>query len=112
MASVNDYTFNTMARIGNDNCDLSQRNVQNVESANYMLTNFGANDCTMQKPIQFATNQPSVFYSGSHQTGIGGCNIDTNSELLIGSSLSKPACKISLFQRPFATVPYLGRGPS
>ena len=27
-------------------------------------------------------------------------------------SLSKPKCKISLIQRPFSTVPYLGRGKS
>ena len=47
--------------------------------------------------------------SGSHQTGIGGCQIDTNSNLLI-DKLIRPACKISLLERPFATVPYLGRG--
>ena len=26
--------------------------------------------------------------------------------------MSKPKCRISLFQRPFATVPFLGRGES
>ena len=110
MAFVKDYTFHNMARIGNDDCDLSQRNVQNLKSGNYALTNYFSNDCTMKNSIQMATNQPSMFFTGSHQTGVGGCNIDENSNLF-HSLLSKPACKISLMQRPFSTVPFLGKGP-
>ena len=30
MAHVSSFTFNNMARIGNDNCDVSQKNIQNV----------------------------------------------------------------------------------
>ena len=37
--------------------------------------------------------------------------IDENSELHI-SDLSRDRCSISLFQRPYLTVPYLGRGKS
>jgi hypothetical protein len=43
--------------------------------------------------------------------GIGGCNVDESSELIL-SALSRPRCKLSLLQRPFATVPFLGRGNS
>ena len=110
MAFVSDYTFQNMTRIGNDNCYTDQRSIQDVRHGNYMLTNYYP-ACPMNKAIDFATSQPSVFYSGSNQVGIGGCNIDTNSNLLI-SDLSRPKCRISLLQRPFATVPYLGRGPS
>ena len=110
MASVSDYTFQNMTRIGNDNCYVDQRSIQDVKNANYMLTKFYP-QCPMSNAIAFATNPPSVFYSGSHQVGIGGCNIDYNSKLTI-ADLSKPKCRISLFQRPFATVPFLGRGES
>jgi hypothetical protein len=110
MASISDYTFQNMTRIGNDNCYVDQRSIQDVKNANYMLTNFYPS-CPMSNAIAFATSQPSVFYSGSHQVGIGGCNIDYNSSLTI-ADLSKPKCKISLLQRPFATVPFLGRGES
>ena len=110
MASISDYTFQNMTRIGNDNCYVDQRLMQDVKNANYMLTNFYP-QCPMSSAIAFATSQPSVFYSGSHQVGIGGCNIDYNSSLTI-ADLSKPKCRISLFQRPFATVPFLGRGES
>jgi hypothetical protein len=50
------------------------------------------------------------MYNGGYNSGAGGCNIDANSKLLIGSIQTHPRCHIDLFQRPFATVPYLGRG--
>lgn len=110
MSLVSDFTFQNMSRIGNDDCYLNQKDIQYLKGGNYMVTNYYPN-CPMTKAIDFATSQPSVFYSGSHQVGINGCNVDYNSKLTI-SDLSKPRCRISLFQRPFATVPYLGRGPS
>jgi hypothetical protein len=110
MASVYDYTFNKLTRIGDDSCDKSQRNVQNANASTYMLNQFRP-ECPMKSSMDFALSQPNVNYTGSHQMGIGGCNVDESSELLL-SSLSRPRCKLSLLQRPFATVPYLGRGKS
>lgn len=104
--------FDNLTRIGNDPTDLSTQSVQNMASANYMLNNFFAQDCNMVRPIEFATSQPNVFFNGSNQVGIGGCNIDTNSDLLIGTTNTHPKCKISLLERPFKTVPFLGRGQS
>ena len=110
MASVSNYIFNNMGRIGNDNCDQSQRNIQNVAQANWTLTNMMSESCSMNQGIDFAlTAGPGVNFTGSHQVGIGGCQIDTNSDLLI-DRIMRPACRVSLFQRPFATVPFMGRG--
>tara|TARA_Y100000591_G_scaffold203554_1_gene176152 strand:+ start:496 stop:1083 length:588 start_codon:yes stop_codon:yes gene_type:complete len=110
MASVYDYTFYEPTRVGEDKCDISQRNVQNSDAATWMLDNFRP-DCPMSNAIDFATSQPNVNFTGSHQVGINGCNIDNNSELSI-TKITKPKCRISLLERPFATVPYLGRGRS
>ena len=110
MAEVFNYTFDNISRIGADKCCIDQTTIQNVESCNYTLQNYFAKDCSMKKPIALATTQPGVFYSGGHGTGAGGCNFDTNSTLLIGSIQTHPRCHIDLFQRPFATVPFLGRG--
>ena len=101
-----------MSRIGNDDCSMDQRSIQNVNSCNYTLQNYFASDCSMKKPIALATTQPGINYKGGFQNGAGGCNIDTNSELLIGSIQTNPKCRISLQERPFLTVPFLGRGPS
>ena len=110
MAAIYDYTFHQNTRIGDDSCDLSQENIQNAHAATYMLDNFRP-ACPMKNAIEFATSQPAINFKGSHQVGINGCNIDDNSKLEL-SAISKPKCRISLQQRPFATVPYLGRGKS
>ena len=102
--------FNNESRIGNDNCDTTQRNIQNVNQANWTLTNMMSNSCSMDKGIDFAlSNGPGINFKGSHHVGIGGCQIDTNSNLLIEKSLRSVA-KINLATRTFNTVPYLGRG--
>jgi len=110
MANVSSYTFDNMSRIGNDSCCIDQTSLQNVASCNYMTQNYFASDCSMKKPMELATTQPGIMYNGGFNSGAGGCNIDTSSKLLIGTIQTHPRCHIDLFQRPFATVPYLGRG--
>jgi|UniRef100_A0A6C0AR40 hypothetical protein len=110
MANVYSYTFDTPSRIGLDQCNLSQTDIQNVASCNYRTQNFFAADCSMKTQIELATTQPGIMYNGGFNSGAGGCNIDTSSRLQIGSIQTNPRCRIDLFHRPFATVPYLGRG--
>jgi hypothetical protein len=110
MANVSSYTFDNMSRLGNDSCCIDQNTIQNVASCNYMTQNFFASDCSMKNPIALATSQPGVMYNGGYNSGAGGCNIDESSKLQIGTIQTHPRCHIDLFQRPFATVPYLGRG--
>ena len=105
-----DYTFNKQTRIGEDSCDKSQRGVQDMNAANYMLTNFQPN-CPLNNIVDFATSQPAINFTGSHKFGIGGSKIDESSVLSI-TELSRNKDKISLLQRPYLTVPYLGRGKS
>lgn len=104
------YTFDNMSRIGLDSCNLSQTDMQNVTACNYFTQNFFASDCSMKKPIDLATTQPGIMYNGGHQVGAGGCNINDSSKLQIGTIQTHPKARIDLFHRPFATVPYLGRG--
>jgi hypothetical protein len=110
MSQTSSYTFDKMSRIGLDNSCISQGEIQNVTACNYTLQNYFASDCTMKKPIELATTQPGIMYNGGYTIGAGGCNIDQSSDLQIGTIQTHPRCRIDLFQRPFATVPYLGRG--
>ena len=107
MAYVSDFTFNNMSRIGNDGCCIDQNSIQNSASCSYLLQNYFAQDCSMKNAKALATSQPCINYSGSDMCGI---NIDTSSQLLIGGIQTHPKSKIDLFGRPFATVPFLGRG--
>jgi len=110
MANVSSYTFDNMSRIGLDNCNIDQDSIQNVASCNYMTQNFFASNCSMKTQIDLATSQPGIMYNGGFNSGAGGCNINESSKLQIGTIQTHPRCRIDLFQRPFATVPYLGRG--
>lgn len=107
--------FFNQSRIGGDNCSITQLNIQDKAQNDYMMQNYYVNDCNMRKPIEFATSQINVNYCAAggigNQCDIGGCNIDQNSSLMLGSLQTHPKCRISLMQRPFATVPYIGKGP-
>jgi hypothetical protein len=110
MAFVTNFTFDNLSRIGDDVCYQDQETIQNIQACNYTLQNYFADDCTMRKPIDLATTQPGIMYNGPSCVGSGGCVVDASSKLLLGGLVTHPRCKIDLFQRPFATVPYLGRG--
>jgi hypothetical protein len=110
MATYSGYTFNNLSRLGLDSCCIDQNTIQDVAACNYMTQNYFASDCSMRQPIELATQQPGVMYTGGHNVGAGGCNINDSSQLQIGSIQTNPRCRIDLFHRPFATVPYLGRG--
>ena len=112
MTNVYNYKFDNQTRIGDDMCGITAREAQNSAVGSYNTTNFFLNWCGMKQPIEFATQQPNMFYNGGFgPCGAGGCNIASDSNLKIGSLQTHPKCKISLQQRPFATVPYLGKGP-
>ena len=102
--------FNNISRGCNDTEYLDQRAIQNMNGSNYLLKNYFAEDTTMQKPMNFALMQPFMFYNGTNGIGLNGFNIDDNSKLTIGSLQTHPRSRIDLVQRPFVTVPYLGRG--
>jgi hypothetical protein len=108
MASVHNFNFYQTSRLGDDKTDLSQRTLQNSDYANYLLDSFRPS-CPMNSAIDFATSQPNVNYKGSYNISVGGSNIAESSKLLI-NDLSKTKCRISLMERPYLTVPYLGRG--
>lgn len=105
--------FYKVTRIGTDDCGLTQDLLQNNATAEYMLKNFYAAECTMRRPIEFATSQVDVNFSAAggagKQCGIGGCNINESNSLAF-SVPTHPRCRISLMQRPYLTVPYLGKG--
>jgi len=110
MATISSYMFNNTDRIGDDVTDQSQKTLYNTRFANYTLSNFFS-ESTSDSHVSFATSQPTVNYSGiARGLGLGGSVIDADSSLLIKSDQERPLEKLQLVERPFLTVPYLGRG--
>lgn len=110
MSFITNYNFDNLSRIGNDQCFQDQQTIQNTQACNYTLQNYFSGDSTMKRAYQVSTSQPGMMLNGGYGCGGGGCNIDQNSKLTIGSMMTHPGTKIDLYQRPFLTVPYLGRG--
>lgn len=107
MNQLIDFQFDQMARIGNDSTAFTQRNHMNTTHASY--TTFNPFNTTCNGAVDFATNQPNVFFKSPSNLGPGGCNVDESS-ILNKSILTNPHIKISLHERPYKTVPYLGKG--
>lgn len=102
--------FYNSDRIGAEIDDNSQRNMENDRYTNYMLTNY-FNESTSNSHIMFATSQPSIMTNSiGGGVGISGSAIEQDSELLIKTTQQRSLEKLQLIQRPFITVPYLGRG--
>ena len=110
MSILSNYTFNNMGRIGADATDNTQQNIYNTRYANYSLANYFSNSLS-DAHVQFATQQPSMMFTGSNGgSSVGGGVIDVNSTLLINAKQDRSLERLNLEQRPFVTVPYLGRG--
>ena len=110
MSSVCSYLFNNAGRIGSDATDQSQRNVYNTRFTNHTLSNYFS-DKSSNNHVNFATKQPAVMFSGiTHGSGLISSAIDAESILKLKTEQDHAVEKLQLFQRPFLTVPFLGRG--
>ena len=109
-SSVSSYTFNNMGHLNADATDSTQRTVQNTKFCNYSLSNYFS-DVASDSHVNFAVQQPTVMFSGSSNgPGLNGSVIDVDTMLSLNKEDERPLEKLQLFQRPFVTVPYLGRG--
>lgn len=102
-----DFQFDQLSRIGSDSTAFTQENMLNTHHANYTTYNPYIMNC--DGPIDVATRQPNVFFKSGSNLGPGGCNVD-QSTILSKSVLTNPHIKISLHERPYKTVPFLGKG--
>jgi hypothetical protein len=109
--SFSDYIFNSGARLGSDTCCTDQSTIQNLQACNYTLQNFRLADGNMTQARALAVGQPGLNYSGGYGLAADASNVDNSSEMYIGTTQTRPGTSsIDLLHRPFATVPFLGRG--
>jgi hypothetical protein len=101
------YAFNNLTGIRSDTIDQTQTNVQNARFGQYVVTNnYTENNSKGQ--VDFANQQPGFIM---RNYGPAPFVIDDESAVLFANQEKERAVeKLQLFQRPFLTVPYLGRG--
>ena len=105
------YTFFASDRIGNDDPSKTQDEIQ---SANYLgLASgnpFATDYSNEQSQINFALAHPGMVPVGVRGAGVGSEHVRDESSLIIDSTQGRNLSRLSLMQRQFATVPFLGRG--
>lgn len=104
------YTFNNEARMNSDITDQTERTIQNTRFNNYTLANYNS-DSLSDGHIEFAITQPTMMTSGTALgSGVNAAYVDAESALNLKRVQERHYEKLQLFQRPFLTVPYLGKG--
>jgi hypothetical protein len=106
MNNTNSYLFNSMGRIGIDITDETSQNLYNTRFGNYTVANYFSENHGSQ--INFATQQPTLMINA--RNGVSCDLIDNYSYIMNHTENERPLEKLSLHQRPFLTVPYLGKG--
>lgn len=107
MSALSMNQFFNMGRIGADAADLTQKSQMNNRYSDYCVTNYFLDD-PKRDHVHFATSQPNIMNNANN--GINPGVIDTESHLLLKREQERNLEKLHLMQRPFLTVPYLGRG--
>jgi hypothetical protein len=103
--------FDSWTRLERDKCYLNTRLDQNIKHSNYNVSNFHSCACTAPQVADAAYSQPNIIYrDGYGWTGANGCVVDTDSVLRNGTLVTNPRCINQLFEDPYLTTPYLGRG--
>lgn len=94
----------------NSNIDESLKNEDNSKFGLYTTTKYTTEGD--QNHILFATSQPILVAGSAWGSGAPSSSIDNESFLLYATTPERHFEKLQLFERPFVTVPYLGRGAS
>ena len=110
--SSSDYTFNQSGRLGNDSVDNTQRTLQNTKYLTSVLSHYSsAPDNSSTQYVDFATQIPGMMVSGMNGgSGLGGSSVEHESKLFWETQQERPLERLQLHERPFLTIPYLGRG--
>lgn len=103
MTDLNDEKFHQLTGLVDDSCYLSENEIENQKQSKYLHYVFGNIDKTNQ--IALNNHLIPANSNGLLETN----NIEVSNYLLLDQSL-RPSSKLDLRERPYLTIPYLGRG--
>jgi hypothetical protein len=110
---VKPFAINGFTRMMYDSCAGNKEFQQEIGPGNYRLSNYHSCVCRASNVENVSLSQPQVYYKdGVGWAGMDGCTVDADSKLRItdGNLLTHFKCKNQLWQRPYLTIPYMGRG--
>jgi hypothetical protein len=105
------FNVNYKAMSYDDACFVDTQTRQAIGPGNYAVTNyFDECDCMMPQTVKNATDNVAVPLGRNGYGTEQACVVDTGSSMRIGLQRRYPKCPQQLFERPYKTVAYMGRG--
>ena len=103
------FNVNYKAMSYDDACFVDTQTRQAIGPGNYAVTNYFDCECMIPQTVKNATDNVTVPFKNGYGTEQA-CCIDTGSTMRIGLQRRYPKCPQQLFERPYLTTPYMGRG--
>lgn len=103
------FNVNYKAMSHDDKCFIDIDTRQSIGAGNYSITNLFDCSCLMPDTVKNATDNLCMPF----KNGVGTeapCVVDEGSRLRVGLHKRYPRCNMQLFERPYKTIPYMGRG--
>lgn len=101
-----DMVINSFTRMRDDGCEVVQQYSDSIGPGNYYVTNL-----TPEQSKAMSVEIPNPTLLGREGYGYNNKEIDMDSRLRTNQTLEgRQRCPLHLQSRPFATVPYMGRG--
>ena len=102
------FNVNYKAMTHDDKCFIDIDTRQSIGPGNYGVTNLYDCECLIPDVVKTATDNVCIPFKNGND--VAPCVIDDSSKLRIGLQRRFPKCNQQLFERPYLTVPYMGRG--
>lgn len=105
------FGIQQLTRLREDDCYKKVDAEASQGPGDYNVSNYYDCNCEAIHTRELSLQQPSTFYrDGYGWTSNNGCNIDNDSKLRNARNLTNQREINQLLTRPYATVPYMGRG--
>jgi len=102
------FNVNYKSMSHDDKCFIDIDTRQSIGPGNYGVTNLYECSCLIPDVVKNATDNVCVPFTNGYD--VASCVVDDSSKLRIGLQRRYPKCPQQLFERPYKTVPYMGKG--
>lgn len=100
-----------LSSLENDKCYIDTRTRQDDNFFKYNVFNYNDCGCGAKAVRDLSVKQPEVHYrDGYGWTSQDGCNIDNDSYMRNARNMTNPRLVQQLYERPYLSIPYMGRG--
>ena len=102
------FNVNYKAMSHDDKCFIDIDTRQSIGPGNYGVTNLYDCECLIPDIVKNATDNVCIPFKNG--VDVASCIIDESTKMRIGLNKKFPKCNQQLFERPYKTVPYMGKG--